>query len=201
MKEKCIKLQELGIALPLSTTRTRHLAIDVSFVNLEFEVPRTEVSRPLLKSEADDLHVFWTEEAKESILQEFALLQSHDTAIFEDEFRPNVGPRGVTVKDRRRTLHEARFEALQQAAISQRILDAQMLIALRHNYTKAEEFVTHGFHNTMIFEPWGGNFAVTRLASSRGWVNSRPMDIKDGVDLPSEKGQELIWQTLEEHDP
>ena len=30
MKEKCIKLQELGIALPWSTTRTRHLAIDVS---------------------------------------------------------------------------------------------------------------------------------------------------------------------------
>ena len=202
MKQKCMKLQELGVTLPLKSTRTRHLAIDVSFANLEFEVPRTEVSRPLLKSEADDLHVFWTEEAKESILQEFALLQSHDTASFEDEFRPKVGPRGVTVKDRRRTLHAARFEALQHAAISQKVLDAQMWVALRRNYTKAEEFVTHGFHSTMIFEPWRGTFPVTRLASlSRGWVNSQPMDIKDGVDLLSDAGQKLIWQTLDEHDP
>ena len=77
-----------------------------------------------------------------------------------------------------------------------------MWVALRRKYTKAEEFITHGFRATVIFEPWGGTFPLTRLASlSRGWVNSQPMDIKDGVDLLSKNGQALVWQTLEQHDP
>ena len=91
---------------------------------------------------------------------------------------------------------------MQQAAVSQQVMDAQMWAALRHHYTKAEELATDGFRCSMIFEPWGGTFPVTRLASlSRGWVNSQPMDVKDGVDLLSAEGTELLWRTLDEHDP
>ena len=104
MRKRRIRLQELGVTLPLTRTRTRHLAVEVSFENLEFD-DRTESSRPLIRSEADDLHVFWTEEAHESILQEFAHMQLIDDTSYEAELKPSTGPRGVTVKDKRKDLH------------------------------------------------------------------------------------------------
>jgi hypothetical protein len=156
----------------------------------------------MIKSQAEDLSVFWAEEANESILQEFVAFKVVAAEFSEETYKPKVGSRGVTTKDRRKSLHVARFEALQQAAVSQQVMDAQMWAALRHHYTKAEELATDGFRCSMIFEPWGGTFPVTRLASlSRGWVNSQPMDVKDGVDLLSAEGTELLWRTLDEHDP
>ena len=202
MRKKLIRLQELGVTLPLFSTRTKHLAIDVSFENLELDVTSTLSGQPMIKSQAEDLSVFWAEEANESILQEFVAFKVVAAEFSEETYKPKVGSRGVTTKDRRKSLHVARFEALQQAAVSQQVMDAQMWAALRHHYTKAEELATDGFRCSMIFEPWGGTFPVTRLASlSRGWVNSQPMDVKDGVDLLSAEGTELLWRTLDEHDP
>ena len=154
MRKKLIRLQELGVTLPLFSTRTKHLAIDVSFENLELDATSTLSGQPMIKSQAEDLSVFWAEEANESILQEFVAFKVVAAEFSEETYKPKVGSRGVTTKDRRKSLHVARFEALQQAAVT-----------------------------------------VTRLASlSRGWVNSQPMDVKDGVDLLS---AERHWTAME----
>lgn len=202
MRKRCLRLQELGVTIPLIRTGTKHLAIDVSFETLEVETVRTEASSPILKSEADDMHVFWLEEAQDSILQDVLAYQVTVDEEVPWKNKPNMTSRGITIRDIRKELHVARFDALKKAAIDQQVLDAKMWVALRHHYTKAEEFVTRGFKQTVIFEPWGGTFPVTRLASlSRGWINSQPMDVKDGVDLLSRDGQALVWGTLEMHDP
>ena len=96
------------------STRTKHLAIDVSFENLELDVTSTLSGQPMIKSQAEDLSVFWAEEANESILQEFVAFKVVAAEFSEETYKPQVGSRGVTTKDRRKSLHVARFEALQQ---------------------------------------------------------------------------------------
>lgn len=105
----------------------------------------------MIKSQAEDLSVFWAEEANESILQEFVAFKVVAAEFSEETYKPQVGSRGVTTKDRRKSLHVARFDALQQAAVSQQVMDAQMWAALRHHYTKAEESATDGFRCSMFF--------------------------------------------------
>ena len=82
------------------------------------------------------------------------------------------------------------------------MLDKRTWIALRRSYTFAEQAATDQFTKTVIFEPWGGNFGVTRYGSEfYGGTNSQPLDILDGYDLMSKDGQKLLWATLDQHDP
>lgn len=86
LRKRCMRLQELGVTVPLIRTGTKHLAVDVSFETLEFDEARTEMSSPILKSEADDLHVFWLEEAQDSILQDvraYHVVEDEEAAEFE----------------------------------------------------------------------------------------------------------------------
>lgn len=54
----------------------------------------------------------------------------------------------------------------------------------------------------MIFEPWCGAFPLTRLsAATRGWINSQPLDLLEGYDLLTKQGEQLLFDTLEHHNP
>ena len=103
----------------------------------------TEGSAPLLKSEAEDLTVFFAEEALESILQDTTSLLEHVTQ--EEAFwaQPDLSSRGVRKEDARRQLHPARLEALQKTAMNQRALGHRMWVALKHSDNKAEALATN----------------------------------------------------------
>ena len=65
---------------------------------------------------------------------------------------------------------------------------------LRRDYSLAEQLATNGFTKTVVFEPWGGRFVVTRAgAQIYGWTNSQPLDRIDGYDLLTKEGEELLF--------
>lgn len=92
MRKKLMRLQELGVTLPLVSTRTKHLAIDVSFENLELDVTSTLSGQPMIKSQAEDLSVFWAEEPNESILQEFVAFKVVAAEFQRRPINPRLGP-------------------------------------------------------------------------------------------------------------
>ena len=95
-----------------------------------------------------------------------------------------------------------RAKELEQAALHVREADRRVWVALRRSYSVAEQMLTRDFQTTVIFEPFGGKFGVTRMASAQfGWTNSQPLALLDGYDLLSRPGQRLLQRTLEEHDP
>ena len=54
----------------------------------------------------------------------------------------------------------------------------------------------------MVFEPWGGSFVVSRMATaSYGWTCPQPIDKIDGYDLLQLSGRQLLWSALEDQIP
>ena len=85
---------------------------------------------------------------------------------------------------------------------SMRLQDDRTWAALSKHYSLAEQAATKGFSTTVLFEPFGGHFGVTRTASREfNWTNSQPLDRLDGYDLLSPAGEELLFRVLDEHDP
>ena len=77
-----------------------------------------------------------------------------------------------------------------------------MWLALKQNYTLAEQHATRGFRFTVLFEPFAGSFNTTKVAASQfGWLNTQPMDIADGYDLLSRQGKALLWNAVQQHKP
>ena len=73
---------------------------------------------------------------------------------------------------------------------------------LKRGHTLAEQMMTNGFRNTVIFEPWGGTFPITTAGAKHyGWTNSQPLDKIDGYDLLKVDGKQLLWNILDSHDP
>ena len=75
-------------------------------------------------------------------------------------------------------------------------------IALRQVRPAAERFCTANYQTTVIFEPFGGEFVVTRFGAKRfGWNNSQPLDIKHhaGYDLTTGAGRNSPYEVLGKH--
>ena len=73
---------------------------------------------------------------------------------------------------------------------------------LKRGHALAEQMMTNGFRNTVIFEPWGGTFPITTAGAKHyGWTNSQPLDKIDGYDLLKVDGKQLLWNILDSHDP
>ena len=99
-------------------------------------------------------------------------------------------------------LSSRRHDELKKNAAVIRAADRRMWIALKQEYTLAEQFCTFDFTATVIFEPFAGSFVTTRWAAQHhGWTNSQPMDLADGYDLLTSYGRKLVQNVLEEHRP
>ncbi|CAK9062808.1 unnamed protein product [Durusdinium trenchii] len=202
MKERMVLIGALDVKVPMLKTRTKHLALDVTG---SVSVDSHEREAPLCQSHNNDLYLYLVEEASYQIgegqffetLPDFPVKMSS-----EHEFALKLGPRGVFPQDHRGELKPRRHEELERSSKQLRNLDRRTWTALKHRYTYAEEAASHQFQTTMIFEPFGGTFGITRAATrSYGWTCSQPLDILDGYDLLSSKGERLLWRTLDERNP
>ena len=196
VKEMIMEVNTLGVQVPMLKTRTKHLAIEVAYnEKLGYET----LPVPKGVSANEDFFVYFMEEAELRLMQlepEVKLLEA------ESSCKVQLGARGVRPRDERGTLTDRRKSELDLAMRRVRAEDTRTWRALKHDYTVAEQFATRGFTDTVIFEPWGGSFPVTRMATKEfGWSCSQPLDLLDGYDLLTRGGQKLLWDTLEHHRP
>ncbi|CAE8678310.1 unnamed protein product [Polarella glacialis] len=152
--------------VPLLKTRTRHLAVRID----EFgkRGGTAQVTQLDATSVRDDFHVYLAEAELEITAVEFE------------------------VTDKRGEMKAKRFCQLNQSMQNIIVNDSRTWVALRHTYTLAEAHATRQFRNSVVFEPFGGCFVVTRIASEEyGWTNSQPLDKLDGYDLLTTSGRKL----------
>eukprot|EP00435_Cladocopium_sp_Y103_P025818 s3297_g6.t1 len=203
MKKKEVYIGSLGISLPLLMTRTKHLAIDLLNAERRPIVEPLPGGMPVCQSEKDDLFVYLTEEASYKL----GTAETYDVLIEEPPCKSchtqlKLGHRGILPHDTKKEISQRRARELELACSRVRALDNRCWIALRRSYTFAEQLATFGFRSTVIFEPFGGTFGVTRCASQHfGWTNSQPLDVLDGYDLLSRRGRQLIKNVLDKHRP
>ena len=192
----------MGVELPLLETRTKHLALKVCF-DPQAGIATDVSGSPRAHSINDDLFVYYGEEATFPVLfEEPAVICNDDETAGDRAFCPQFGPRGIRKDDETGRLSERRAAELAYAIEAVKKQDDRTWAALGKHYSLAEQGATKGFTTTVIFEPFGGHFGITRIASKEfGWTNSQPLDLLDGYDLLSKEGEKLLFQTLDEHDP
>lgn len=77
-----------------------------------------------------------------------------------------------------------------------------MWVALKQQYSMAEQFCALDFQSTVLFEPFAGSFVTTQWAAAQyGWTNSQPLDLIDGYDLLTAYGLKLVHNVLDERRP
>ena len=208
LKQRRAHIGALGVDVEILMTRTKHRAIDLTSsrgLSLSTVPQLTSGQGPALVSPNEDLFIYLTEEAAYQICEALPVLRTsaQDLDVHaKEEVALMLGPRGVRAKDPRGELHERRRKELELAHRQIQIQDKRTWIALKRSYSFAEQAATNQFQTTVLFEPWGGSFGVTRYGAEHfGWTNSQPLDALDGFDLLSSKGQRLLWRTLHEHRP
>ena len=208
VKDRRVQVRALKVDLPMLLARSKHRAVDITLDGEKIAaVGSDEDATPIIQSANSDLFIYLTEEALYGICDGQAPLVCEKSAFpacekSKAEVALKVGPRGIHKGDVRKEMSLRRARELEKAAKILRTQDFRSSVALRRHFTYAEEAATHQFVKTVLFEPWGGCFGVTRYGSANyGWTNSQPLDLLDGYDLLSMKGQRLLWNTLEQHDP
>ena len=201
MRRRVMQLKEMELEIPLLNTRTKHLAIKVAY---DPEQPSQEPQpNPSFVSSVEDLFVYFNEEAEAEVLLLEKGLEEVEQAVSEEmSCLANFQRRGISAEDKRGELHERRAKEL--ASTMRRLTkeDERCLASLRKRYTLAEQTATFSFSSTVVFEPFGGNFRVTRVARQQyGWTCSQPLDLLDGYDLLTRPGRRLLFQTLKWHRP
>ena len=184
MREKRINLRSLGVELPLRETRTKHLAMMVSY-NPRLGIAKDVEGSPKATSINQDLFVYYSEEASLPVLTDEPMVEvpvSEDYTV--NCSPPQFGARGIRKDDVTGFLGDRRSAELAYAMKSMRLQDEKTWAALSKHYSLAEQAATKGFSTTVLFEPFGGHFGVTRTASREfNWTNSQPLDLLDGYDL------------------
>ena len=202
MKQRKVLVQSLNIELPMFVTKTKHLAVEVAYKEGSTIPELSMEAAPSVMSDKRDLMVYYSEEAEFPLLSEMADVEVSMFSRSKDKQQPTLGARGVLNNDARGQLSERRAKELQAKAQKAQAVDSRTWAALKRQYSLAEQWATKSFSTTVLFEPFGGNFGVTRVASHvHGWTNSQPLDLMDGYDIISPGGQRLLWKVLEEHDP
>ena len=200
LKDQVVEVHTLGIRLPLMTTKTNHLAIFVAFDADETQQP-TKLHEPRAVSEKEDLLVYYNEELCFSVLADLPL-PPEEPCFSSSKAAPCLVPRTIKTGDPCGQLSKRRVQELAASVQHIREQDVRTWAALKRRYTRAEQHATVDFQNTVVFEPFGGNFGVTRLAAAEfGWTNSQPLDLLDGYDLLSSRGEGLLWTVLHERKP
>lgn len=146
----------------------------------------------------EDLFVYFNEEAEAEVLLLEKGLEEVEQAVSEEmSCLANFQRRGISAEDKRGELHERRAKELASAMRRLTKEDERCWASLRKRYTLAEQTATFSFSSTVVFEPFGGNFRVTRVARQQyGWTCSQPLDLLDGYDLLTRPGRRLLFQTL-----
>ena len=203
VKRRVCEVQKLDIELPMVVTRTKHLAVCIAYDENEVsEKALRQQSVPSIVSERDDLLVYYSEEADLPILSNMRAAQAEWAHASKVVSAPQLGNRGISNSDVKGSLSERRCKELEASSYRVSAQDGRTWSALKREYTLAEQWATKSFQTTVVFEPFGGNFGVTRCAAQfYGWTNSQPLDILDGYDLISPGGRRLFWEVIYNHDP
>ena len=201
MRSRQVQIGVLNVQVPMLITRTKHRAIDITGEGEDGEIIYNDT--PISKSEHDDLFLYLVEESTCKIEEGALLLEPvPQPQLKESRLGLAFEARGIRTSDVRKQVSQRRAEELEKSSRLLRLQDKRTWVALRRSYTFAEAAATKQFTTTVVFEPFAGSFAVTRISSEEyGWTNSQPMDIMDGYDLLSAKGQRLLWNTLKQHRP
>ena len=200
LKKRVVEVNRLDLELPMFITKTKHLAVQVAFDSTT-PLSSANPSSPRAVSEPGDLMIYYAEESCFSILAD---LPFHPEDVWTPTHGhiPKLELRGLRRGDVKGILPERRAKELALAVSHMRRQDKRTWTALRREYTLAEQHATAGFHNTVIFEPFGGNFGLTRLGAAEfGWTCSQPLDLVDGYDLFSQVGKSWLFRVLHEHKP
>ena len=199
MKKKVMRVEALDQELELLETGTRHYAVKVAY-DLELENKTVTSSPPACQSVNDDFFVYLGREAAYSLM--YTDYRHDEMEVEQVSCKVQFGARGIRLEDQRGELSLRRAQELARTIGRLRTSDSRTWAALRRNYTLAEQGATEGFTNTVIFEPFGGRFGTTRVASSEwGWTCSQPLDLLDGYDLLGEAGRRHVFQVLQHHRP
>ena len=210
MKARTAAVQAVDLEVPMLVTWTKHLAIRVApELGKEWakepagDKPPEGSSHPRVVSEAEDILVYFLEEARLPLLSQVSAPHvPPEEAFTTTSAAPDLRARGVKGTDPKGTLSERRVRELQRSAAKQATLDKRARGALRRSFSMAEQWCTNGFRNTVVFEPFGGSFGVTRLAFEElNWTCSQPLDLQDGYDLLSKSGEKLVNNVLDQHRP
>ena len=210
-RKRLIYFGELNVEVPMLKTRTNHVGIVVTdfYVTPPPSAKRTDGREPVPGC-VDNFSVYLSMavgEAQKAFNEfEFQADMSDDesdgVALLSTELPKVTRHRGVRPGDETGIMKKTERARLAKTAVRLGRRDRATWAALKTEYSIAEKYATRGFKTTVIFEPWGGNFVVTRVGSKEhGWTNSQPLDIKDGYDLRLKKARELIFNLLEQHDP
>lgn len=198
-------VRALGLILPMVMTKTNHVAINILGEHGRTLQEPKAGQLPFCQSEKEDLYLYLVEEASTPLGRyDFMREAAYEVRSSSKKTSrvPRLGVRGILPKDEKKEMSHRRSKELEEAGKRIAVEDRRTWIALKRSYTYAEQAATNQFQNTVIFEPFGGSFGVTRLASSQfGWTCSQPMDIMDGYDLLDPKGKRMLFETLRVHRP
>ena len=200
VREQLVEVKSLNLQLPMLVTQSRHLAIEVCYKE-ELGIKDHDLAQPRLISEREDLLVYYGEEARMSLLTELPFTPE-PRQVAKEVIEASHAARCLSSKDSIGQVSERRRRELEKAARRVQAADTRMWVALRREYSLAEQFSTFDFTTTVLFEPFGGSFVTTRFAAGHfGWTNSQPLDLVDGYDLLASYGRGLVHRVLDEHNP
>ena len=204
MRARLVEVRSLELSLPMVTTRTGHVAVrvDRKGAGTIWKRAGSREGQPAIVSEKGDLLVYYMEEAQ---LPLFSMGAVEVTTGGQEPLRreaPNLSERGVRTTDKVGQLAQRRMDELNRAKAQQDQQDQCMWVALKRNYTAAEQFATDNFSGTILFDPFCSDLALTSFgAASFGWTNSQPMLQVDGAELLGRAGRDLVKKTLRRHRP
>ena len=195
------ELRSLGVTLPLHPMGG-HLGVRVDDFEESETDKRGRSERPGNVSEKGDLSVFLAAAEAPDESLELVFSQEADEPPKDEAF--NSADRGILVSDSRGTIKHGQRKRLDKACQLMKAADRRDWHALRQVRPAAERSCTANYQTTVIFEPFGGEFVVTRFGAKRfGWNNSQPLDIKHnaGYDLTTGAGRRLLYEVLDKHWP
>ena len=200
-KARLWELRSLGVTLPLHPMGG-HLGVRVDDFEESETDKRARNEQPSNVSEKGDLTVFLSAAEAPDESLELVFSQEADEPPKDEAF--NSADRGILVSDSRGTIKHGQRRRLDKACQLMKAADRRDWHALRQVRPAAERFCTANYQTTVIFEPFGGEFVVTRFGAKRfGWNNSQPLDIKHnaGYDLTTGAGRRLLYEVLDKHWP
>ena len=161
---------------------------------------RAQNRQPQGTSEKGGLSVFLAEaEAADDTLElEFGKVEEGTgaEALFNDS------DRGILKTDNKGIIKHGPRKKLEKTYRQLKTADKRDWQALRQVRPAAERFCTADYQTTVIFEPFGGAFVVTRYGAKMfGWNNSQPLDPdlgREGLSDPDEQATLLLGRAAVE---
>ena len=144
MRKKLMRLEELKLELDLLETGTKHLAVRVAF---DGDKPAQEnPENPIGQSMSNDLFVYYGQEATFPLMFCEAPVAQDDV---HSSCKVQFGHRGIRSSDTKGEVNPRRLRELAKAMKQIRVEDSRTWVALKREYSLAEQSATLGFfHNS-----------------------------------------------------